>query len=183
MVTAHLHLRAAATAVAGFVVVVVAAGGTFAASNPATLYACYDVYGNVRMGDTPQCRLPGGRLVYWNTAPVPGPTGPKGATGPTGPVGISGYEVVHTTPWKPGDGFSDVLYFDAPCPPGKLALGGGGFAVSNPAVGPLEDLVLAASYTGSGSGWIVGFKRSDAAIFLPTESVDADVWVVCATVD
>lgn len=39
MVTAHLHLRAAATAVAGFVVVVVAAGGTFAASNPATLYS------------------------------------------------------------------------------------------------------------------------------------------------
>ena len=165
MVAVQRHARALATAVAGTALVVVAAGGTLAASNPPTLYACYDAYGNVRMGDTPQCRLPGGRLVSWSTTAVPGPPGPKGATGPTGPtgpVGISGYEVVHATPSKPGDGFSDVLYVHAACPSGKLALGGGGFAVSLPAVGPLQDLVLAASFTGSGSEWIWGSRRAMA---------------------
>jgi hypothetical protein len=82
------RLRALAVGVGAFALVAVAAGGTFAASNPATLYACYDVYGNVRMGDTAQCKLPGGgRLVSWGSV---GPTGPMGPTGPTGPAGATG---------------------------------------------------------------------------------------------
>jgi hypothetical protein len=91
------RIRALAVGVGTFALVAVAAGGTFAASNPATLYACYDVYGNVRMSDVAQCRLPGGgRLVSWGsvgptgaTGPA-GPTGPTGATGPTGPTGATG---------------------------------------------------------------------------------------------
>lgn len=85
------RIRALAVGVGVFALVAVAAGGTFAASNPATLYACYDNYGNVRMGDTAQCKLPGGgRLVTWSTAGIPGPTGATGPQGPTGPTGATG---------------------------------------------------------------------------------------------
>ncbi len=88
------RLRPLAVAVGAFVLVAFAAGGTFAASNPPTLYACYDVYGNVRMSDVAQCKLPGGgRLVSFNTVGPTGPTGPAGptgATGPTGPMGPKG---------------------------------------------------------------------------------------------
>jgi hypothetical protein len=85
------RIRALAVGVSAFALVAIAAGGTFAASNPSTLYACYDAYGNVRMGDTAQCKLPGGgRLVNWSTVGVPGPTGPTGATGATGPTGPTG---------------------------------------------------------------------------------------------
>ena len=97
MPTFRPRIRALAVGASAFALVAVAAGGAFAASNPATLYACYDVYGNVRMGDTAQCKLPGGgRLVSWGTVLVPGPTGPTGATGatgatgPTGPIGPTG---------------------------------------------------------------------------------------------
>jgi hypothetical protein len=91
MATFRPRLRAIAVGVAAFALVAVAAGGTFAASNPATLYACYDVYGNVRMSEIAQCKLPtGGRLVHWSTVGVPGPTGPAGATGATGPTGPTG---------------------------------------------------------------------------------------------
>jgi hypothetical protein len=85
------RIRALAVGVGAFALVAVGVGGTVAASNPATLYACYDAYGNVRMGDTAQCKLPGGgRLVNWSTVGVPGPTGATGATGPTGPTGPTG---------------------------------------------------------------------------------------------
>ncbi len=85
------RIRALAAGAAAVAPLAVGAGGTVAASNPATLYACYDVYGNVRMGDAAQCKLPGGgRLVTWSTAGIPGPTGPAGATGRTGPTGPQG---------------------------------------------------------------------------------------------
>jgi hypothetical protein len=85
------RIRPLAVGVGAFALVAVGAGGTFAASNPATLYACYDVYGNVRMSDTAQCKLPGGgRLVSWSTVGVPGPTGATGVTGPTGATGSTG---------------------------------------------------------------------------------------------
>ena len=91
MLAPRPRLRAAVVGISVFALAAVAAGGAFAASNPATLYACYDAYGNVRMGDTAQCKLPGGgRLVSWGTQPMPGPTGPAGATGPTGATGATG---------------------------------------------------------------------------------------------
>jgi hypothetical protein len=89
-----LHIRPRARVVvvgaAAIALVAVGAGGTLAASNPATLYACYNVYGVVRMTDANTCKLPGGgRLVSWGTGPA-GPTGPQGASGPTGPAGDTG---------------------------------------------------------------------------------------------
>ncbi len=84
--------RALAVGVSAFALVVVAAGGTLAAStNPPTLYACYNTSGQVAMSDLNTCRLPGGgRLVSWGTQPVPGPTGATGLTGATGPTGATG---------------------------------------------------------------------------------------------
>ena len=88
------RIRAAAVGIAAMALVAIGVGGTFAASNPPTLYACYDVNGNVRLSDKAMCQLPGGgRLASWGTAPVPGPTGATGATGaqgPSGPVGPTG---------------------------------------------------------------------------------------------
>jgi hypothetical protein len=78
--------------VAGVVAILgLGAGGALAASNPPTLYACFDVYGNVRITDINTCKLStGGRLVAINAAGVAGPTGPMGATGATGPIGSTG---------------------------------------------------------------------------------------------
>ena len=87
----HPRLRAAVIGVSALALIAVGVGGTFAASNPTTLYACYDVNGNVKMSDKAMCLLPGGgRLASWGTAAVPGPTGATGPTGPTGPVGATG---------------------------------------------------------------------------------------------
>jgi hypothetical protein len=85
------RLRAGIVGVATLALIAVAAGATFAASNPPTLYACFDVYGNVRMTDVNTCKLPGGgRLVSWSTVSVPGPQGPQGPQGMPGPVGARG---------------------------------------------------------------------------------------------
>jgi hypothetical protein len=88
------RIRPLIVGAAAIALVAVAAGGTFAASNPATLYACYDASGNVRMADTATCKLTGGgRLVSWPAAGAAGPmgtTGPTGATGPSGPSGQPG---------------------------------------------------------------------------------------------
>jgi hypothetical protein len=87
----HPRIRAAAVGIAAIALLAVGVGGTFAASNPATLYACYDVNGNVRVSDKAMCQLPGGgRLASWGTAGVPGPIGATGATGATGPTGATG---------------------------------------------------------------------------------------------
>jgi hypothetical protein len=87
----HPRIRATAIAISVLALVGVGAGSTFAGSNPATLYACFDNYGNVRLSDKAMCQLAGGgRLVSFNTAGVPGPTGLTGATGPSGPTGPTG---------------------------------------------------------------------------------------------
>jgi hypothetical protein len=115
------RIRALAVGIGAFALVVVGAGGTFAASNPATLYACYDVYGNVRMGETAQCKLPGGgRLVSWGSV---GPQGPTGATGPSGPAGPTG----PTGPQGPtgpagATGSLESTYLDLPFPSGWTVL-------------------------------------------------------------
>ncbi len=85
------RVRALIVGAGVFALVAVAAGGAFAASNPATLYACFNTAGQVAMGDVAQCKLAGGgRLVSWPTVGVPGPTGATGATGLTGATGPKG---------------------------------------------------------------------------------------------
>jgi hypothetical protein len=91
MIAFHPRIRALAVGGAAIALVAIGVGGTVAASNPATLYACYDTNGNVRMSDSAICRLPGGgRLASWGTAAVPGPTGATGPAGPSGPIGPTG---------------------------------------------------------------------------------------------
>ena len=46
----HPRVRALVVGVAAVALVAVGVGGTVAASNPTTLYACFDVYGNVVQG-------------------------------------------------------------------------------------------------------------------------------------
>jgi hypothetical protein len=99
----RLRIRALAVGVAAFALVAVAAGGTVAASNPVTLYACYDVNGNVRVSDIAQCKLPGGgRLASFNTVGPAGPTGPTGASGAAGPIGPAGPKGDTGAPGAPG---------------------------------------------------------------------------------
>jgi hypothetical protein len=134
MHVSRVGIRTLAVGVAVFALVAVAAGGVFAASNPATLYACYDASGNVRMADTATCKLTGGgRLVSWSTVVQPGPTGAAGATGATGPAGPTGaigptgpggatlYEVRDVITINPGGGASPV----ARCNDGDHVTGGG----------------------------------------------------------
>ena len=91
MPTSFPRLRAFAVGALAVGLVVVATGGALAAANPATLYACFDKHGNVRVSDKATCLLPGGgRLVSWRTAQIPGPKGSTGPAGPTGPVGATG---------------------------------------------------------------------------------------------
>jgi hypothetical protein len=86
-------LRRAVVAGAAVALLAVGAGGTLAASSP-TVYACFNVNGQVAMSTVPQCKLAGGgQLVAITsgqgpTGPV-GPSGPQGATGQAGPTGPS----------------------------------------------------------------------------------------------
>jgi hypothetical protein len=90
----HPRARALLVGVAALALVAIGVGGTVAASNPPTLYACFDTSGNVRMSASNLCQLPGGgRLVSIATAGGVGPAGATGVTGPagaTGPLGASG---------------------------------------------------------------------------------------------
>ena len=196
------RIRALAVGVGVFALVAVAAGGTFAASNPATLYACYDAYGNVRMGDTAQCKLPsGGRLVSWSTAGVPGPTGPMGptgatgATGPTGPAGptgptgpvggqgVAGYEVVQengTAGPPPGPGIQWYAHI-VHCPAGKVPTGGIGYGgvFVGATLQQWATTVMGGPVSG---GWFVALGKGDGTEFaVGTESLQWTLIVVCVT--
>jgi hypothetical protein len=87
----HPRIRVLGVGLAALALLAVGVGGTVAASNPPTLYACFDVYGNVRMSASNICLLPGGgRLVSWGSAGSPGPIGATGVTGLTGLTGPTG---------------------------------------------------------------------------------------------
>jgi hypothetical protein len=86
-----LGLRRVSVVIAAVAILGLGTGGALAASNPPTLYACYDVSGNVRIADVNTCKLPaGGRLVPINAAGIAGPTGPAGPGGSTGSTGATG---------------------------------------------------------------------------------------------
>jgi hypothetical protein len=141
MTASRPSLRALAVGAGAVALVVVGVGGTVAASNPATLYACYNTSGQVAMSDVAQCKLTGGgRLVSWGTQPVPGPTGPQGATGaqgPTGPTGPRGPVARMQTATGPGfgPGFPLALGIHTvsagSCPTGTGVVGGWGSFQSN----------------------------------------------------
>jgi len=148
----HPRIRVLGVGLAALALLAIGVGGTVAASNPPTLYACFDVYGNVRMSASNICLLPGGgRLVSWGSAGSPGPTGatgvtgltgltgPTGAVGPigapgplgaTGPTGATGAAMASSAVTVSGQdllpnlpGFT-VTVFSPPCPGGMVATNG-----------------------------------------------------------
>jgi hypothetical protein len=118
MRASHRSIRAVLVSTGAVALLAVGVGGTFAGSNPATLYACYNTSGQVAMSDIAQCKLAGGgRLVYWSTAGgatgpagptgaagAPGGTGPTGPTGPTGATGPAGTQSLFGSAEAPGSG-------------------------------------------------------------------------------
>jgi len=88
------RLRALIVGVSALALVAIGVGGTVAASNPPTLYACFNTSGAVAMSTSAQCKLAGGgQLATINAAGVAGSqgvAGPTGATGVAGPAGATG---------------------------------------------------------------------------------------------
>ncbi len=189
MVNVRPRARAIAIGIGAFALVSVAAGGTLAAStNPPTLYACFNTSGQVAMSDLNTCKLAGGgRLVYWGTAPVPGPTGPTGATGsvgPTGPQGptgvsgsVAGYEQVN------GNGGTNIVgtrsyAMAVACPSGKQPLGGGAHVTI---FGSAADGAVLSSYPSSGH-WNLVAGKADGSGLVAGENLSVSGWAVCASV-
>lgn len=91
MIAFRPRMRALLVGAGAVALVTIGAGGTLAASSPPTVYACFNVYGQVSMSSSAQCKLSGGgQIVQINAAGVPGPMGPTGPIGPTGPTGATG---------------------------------------------------------------------------------------------
>jgi hypothetical protein len=173
----HPRIRAAAVGIAAMALLAVGVGGTFAASNPATLYACYNTTGQVALSDIAQCKLVGGgRLVSWSTAGVPGPTGATGATGAIGPIGptgatggLAGYEIVTASTDISGS-FTAFGGLSVPCPAGKKAVGGGGVFLGTSGT---EGAYGGAAFTSSapsadGSQWTVTYDVDNSRQFIAT---------------
>jgi hypothetical protein len=194
----HPRIRAAAVGLTAVALLAVGVGGTFAASNPATLYACYDVYGNVRLSDKAMCQLPGGgRLTLINAAGVPGPvgptgatglvgaTGPTGATGPSGAAGVSGYEIVTEFWGEPRAGLFQRSYERSIyCPSGKVAVGGGavGDVLAGLDQGPGS--MFASVPTDGGRGWRFVMGKFDGSwFFAGVQFLDWQGYVICVNLN
>ena len=99
-----------------------------------------------------------------------GPAGPPGVAGPVGPAGpaaISGATVALaplTIPGGPGESI-------ALCPPGKLAVGGGGFSAFESA-----SITQSAPADFAGHGWVTSFSNPTGA------NINVTTAVICATV-
>ncbi len=181
------RIRGAVVGLAAAGLIVVAAGGTLAASTPTMLYACFDNYGNVRITDANQCRLPGGgRLVPINAAGVPGPmgpTGPTGATGltgatgpigPTGPTGLTGPTgPAGTAATTTATTVANDWIVVADCGAGNHVIGGGGTSYTN--------LVQLTGSFPSGSGGVptTATTRYWTAVFTAT-SANNTAFAMCA---
>jgi hypothetical protein len=67
----HPRVRALVVGASALALVTIGVGGTVAASNPPTLYACFNVNGAVSMSTSALCQLAGGgQLVTINAAGV-----------------------------------------------------------------------------------------------------------------
>jgi hypothetical protein len=158
MHASRIGLRTLAVGAAAFALVVVAAGGVFAASNPPTVYACFNAYGQVAMSDTNQCKLTGGgRLVYWSTAGVPGPTGPTGPAGPTGAQGAPGVSGTSVLLSFPAATFNLPVFTGSEftvgvgCTPSAGDRPAPHYAISNLSAGPVTYVIATGGSSSSGS--------------------------------
>jgi hypothetical protein len=176
MAPSRPRIRAVVVMLAAFTLIAVGSGGALAASNPTTLYACYDVYGNVRMSDAAQCKLPGGgRLVSWGTVGPMGPTGPAGpagpagatgATGPTGPAGATGPTgpmpdfYTMASPSNPIIiGPNATVVTSIACSPGDAVVAGAWDVASVTAPSDPTDLVVWRSWESAAGTWSFGVSN------------------------
>ncbi len=99
-----------------------------------------------------------------------GPQGPQGAQGPQGPAGISGlvYNIVSDVVAK-----ETSTGWEAPCPAGTRALGGG-VSSTAPNVTVVRESTFASTDQALGTGWYAYVANTGGA------SLTAYVWVSCA---
>lgn len=176
--------RRAATVTASVVAVLAGGIAVSVASIPApdgTITACVKGKGEY-FPASGVCKK-GQNKVTWNAqgpAGLPGPPGPPGAPGEPGPPGIpgaaangglTGYELINApvVHYQPGD----LLVATAPCPQGKVAVGGG-YVMANSG---LNVLTSRPRLTESGMEWMVVAEypgnEGDDLLLTP--------WVACAT--
>jgi hypothetical protein len=112
-----------------------------------------------------------------------GPAGPKGATGPTGPIGaagaagprgpsgVSGWQYLTAGRSIKSD---DAVTWGVDCPGGKKALGGG---VAVPYPNLFARVIQSAPGGAAANGWLVTVAND-----YPSYTINAYVWVICASV-
>jgi hypothetical protein len=195
MPVSRSSVRALALGVAAVALLAVGAGGALAASNPPTVWACFNAYGQVAMSPVAQCRLAGGgQLVPINTQGIPGtpgatgPTGATGSTGPTGPTGATGILTTDVYTLLPGENGSQVLVSDGPLSAFASCLGT--LAAPAPTLGfrndaPLDDAWVAGGPFATPQRLIPvsadgGFFQGATTMMgvLPDASIHADVLAV-----
>ncbi|MFB6679962.1 hypothetical protein ACFCWG_47800 [Streptomyces sp. NPDC056390] len=98
---------------------------------------------------------------------TPGTPGATGATGATGSGGLTGYEFVQKQfTVEAGTGFSQS--FEAPCPAGKLVVGGGYF------LGDPGPVISRDSPTPGGDAWLIAIRANSPIATL------INVYAACA---
>jgi hypothetical protein len=125
------------------------------------------------------------KLVTWNEEGQPGADGTNGTNGTNGKDGtngtngVSGYSMESRAASINGTGVggAPTLLVSIFCPPGKVALGGGGKAsLTNGQI-----VALTASHPQGSFGWDVTFTPADGAPFPPVP-VSYTLWVSCASI-
>ena len=96
-----------------------------------------------------------------------GPIGATGAAGPAGPVGVSGYQVI-TVAHEVASG-RGVQTFDAKCPTGKRATGGGYRSSSS------QPLLQVIANEPTSDGWAITLGSIGVAITLYVYAVCVNV--------
>jgi hypothetical protein len=102
-----------------------------------------------------------------------GPAGPVGSSGPAGSPGISGWSFLTEGRTIPGDPYHTTNEWEADCPAGKKALGGG---VTVGAGDDQQLRIYQSGPAGQATGWYV------AAQDVGSGSITVYVWAICAYV-
>jgi hypothetical protein len=103
----------------------------------------------------------------------PGPIGPSGAAGPAGSPGISGWQFVVVGRNLPGESSHTPNDWEADCPAGKKALGGGLTLGSGDYT---QVRIYESGPAGQATGWYVAAQK------VGSPNISAYVWAICATV-
>jgi hypothetical protein len=171
LVTVATLVAAALAVTAGIAYATIPSGGV--------IHGCYSKSGGaLRVIDASvrNCKL-GETALDWNVLGAQGPQGPQGPeglqgpVGPQGPAGVSGRvfaRIIDTVP--SGDGFE---HFVAPCPAGKVVLGGG-YAIQEEGVNELTFSGPGDALINPVQGWAVSIGRDEDV------PITIQVYAICA---